>query len=180
MQCYLAGEITQVKEPIPWVRCASGNVLDAIIFGTDFETFWNHICSRPNPGHIRSRTLPVTCNISDWQSTYSFNIAKIQGPRFVLSSMEGSSIIINQHQFIHTHTYVQRLQKVVANCCRCRKIGLWCRGLCENASPVIFHMPTGHPSTNFSKTDILTISKHLWVNCGIPLFESIHKKQKST
>ena len=25
---YLAGEITQVKEPIPWVRCASGNVLD--------------------------------------------------------------------------------------------------------------------------------------------------------
>ena len=24
---YLAGEITQVKEPIPWVRCASGNVL---------------------------------------------------------------------------------------------------------------------------------------------------------
>ena len=22
----LAGEITQVKEPIPWVRCASGNV----------------------------------------------------------------------------------------------------------------------------------------------------------
>ena len=25
---YLAGEITQVKESIPWVRCASGNVLD--------------------------------------------------------------------------------------------------------------------------------------------------------
>ena len=24
---YLAGEITQVKESIPWVRCASGNVL---------------------------------------------------------------------------------------------------------------------------------------------------------
>ena len=23
---YLAGEITQVKESIPWVRCASGNV----------------------------------------------------------------------------------------------------------------------------------------------------------
>ena len=23
---YLAGEITQVKEAIPWVRCASGNV----------------------------------------------------------------------------------------------------------------------------------------------------------
>ena len=96
--------IIQVKDSIPWVRCASGNVLDAIIFGTDFETFWNHICSRPNPGHIRSRTLPVTCNISDWQSTYSFSIAKIQGPKFVLSSMEGSSIVINQHQFIHTHT----------------------------------------------------------------------------
>ena len=25
---YLAEEITQVKEAIPWVRCASGNVLD--------------------------------------------------------------------------------------------------------------------------------------------------------
>ena len=24
---YLAGEIPQVKESIPWVRCASGNVL---------------------------------------------------------------------------------------------------------------------------------------------------------
>ena len=24
---FLAGEITQVKESIPWVRCASGNVL---------------------------------------------------------------------------------------------------------------------------------------------------------
>ena len=24
---YLAGEITQVLDPIPWVRCASGNVL---------------------------------------------------------------------------------------------------------------------------------------------------------
>ena len=27
MAFYLAGEITQVKEPIPWVRCASSNVL---------------------------------------------------------------------------------------------------------------------------------------------------------
>ena len=64
--------------------------------------------------------------------------------------------MINQHQFIHAHICAG-LQKVVANCCRCRKIGLW---LCENASPVIFHMPAAHPSTNFSKTDILTISKH--------------------
>ena len=24
---YLAGEITQVKESIPWARCASGNIL---------------------------------------------------------------------------------------------------------------------------------------------------------
>ena len=27
---YLAGEITQVKESIPWVRCASGNVFEAV------------------------------------------------------------------------------------------------------------------------------------------------------
>ena len=26
VEFYLAGEITQVKESIPWVRCASGNV----------------------------------------------------------------------------------------------------------------------------------------------------------
>ena len=25
---YLAGEIIQIKESIPWVRCASGNVFD--------------------------------------------------------------------------------------------------------------------------------------------------------
>ena len=29
MAFYLVGEITQVLESIPWVRCASGNVLDA-------------------------------------------------------------------------------------------------------------------------------------------------------
>ena len=28
---YLAGEITQVKESIPWVRCASGNVLFILV-----------------------------------------------------------------------------------------------------------------------------------------------------
>ena len=27
----LAGEITQVKESIPWVRCASGNVLHCVM-----------------------------------------------------------------------------------------------------------------------------------------------------
>ena len=103
----------------------------------------------------------------------------IQGSKIAFchprTNRQSSSININS--FIHI---CAALQKLVANCCRCRKIGLWCRGLCENASPVIFHMPAAHPSTNFSKTDILTISKHLWVNCGIPLFESIHKKQKST
>ena len=25
-QCFLTGEVTQAKESIPWVRCASGNV----------------------------------------------------------------------------------------------------------------------------------------------------------
>ena len=33
---YLAGEINQVKESIPWVRCASGNVLTFIISGESF------------------------------------------------------------------------------------------------------------------------------------------------
>ena len=32
---YLAGEITQVKESIPWVRCASGNVLAIIREGVN-------------------------------------------------------------------------------------------------------------------------------------------------
>ena len=43
MQCYLAGEITQVKEPIPWVRCASGNVLlESYVFLDNFGRL--HIC----------------------------------------------------------------------------------------------------------------------------------------
>ena len=29
---YLAGEITQVKESIPWVRCASGNVVLVFLY----------------------------------------------------------------------------------------------------------------------------------------------------
>ena len=36
---YLAGEITQVKESIPWVRCASGNVFNshAQYYNDDYE-----------------------------------------------------------------------------------------------------------------------------------------------
>ena len=41
---YLAGEITQVKESIPWVRCASGNVFSSIhLFKSSmwpFEVFY--------------------------------------------------------------------------------------------------------------------------------------------
>ena len=33
MAFYLAGEITQVKESIPWVRCASGNVFLKLYLG---------------------------------------------------------------------------------------------------------------------------------------------------
>ena len=87
--------------------------------------------------------------------------AKIQGPKFALSLMAESSININS--FIH----ICADKKVVGNFCRCRKMKLL---VCENASPVIFHMPAANPSTNFSKTDVLTISKHLWVNCEIPTF----------
>ena len=35
---YLAGEITQVKESIPGVRCASGN--DKFIIGDHIKQFW--------------------------------------------------------------------------------------------------------------------------------------------
>ena len=77
--------------------------------------------------------------------------------------------IVNRHQSTSIHSYIYvLLQKALAKFCRCREMKLCCAKMCENASPVIFHMPTGHPSTNFSKTDILTISKHLlWVNCKI-------------
>ena len=33
----LAGEITQVKESIPWVRCASGNVLYILYTGKNAQ-----------------------------------------------------------------------------------------------------------------------------------------------
>ena len=33
MEFYLAGEITQVIDSIPWVRCASGNVFIKVEFG---------------------------------------------------------------------------------------------------------------------------------------------------
>ena len=35
MTFYLAGEITQVKESIPWVRCASGNVYATFVATCD-------------------------------------------------------------------------------------------------------------------------------------------------
>ena len=41
---YLAGKITQVKESIPWVRCASGNVLDSklkVEAGGNFRRYRN-------------------------------------------------------------------------------------------------------------------------------------------
>ena len=49
MAFYLAGKITQVKESIPWVRCASGNVLK--------ESLSGHSC------HIK-RDLFITCSES--------------------------------------------------------------------------------------------------------------------
>ena len=52
MAFYLAGEITQVKESIPWVRCVSGNVYISevylfsifdtpILSGSEME--WNYL-----------------------------------------------------------------------------------------------------------------------------------------
>ena len=39
---YLAGEITQVKESIPWVRCASGNVWMLFhVFGKPEQKCWS-------------------------------------------------------------------------------------------------------------------------------------------
>ena len=41
---YLAGEITQVIDSIPWVRCASGNVFQVLMIQNDeihlFRTFF--------------------------------------------------------------------------------------------------------------------------------------------
>ena len=45
---YLAGEITQVKEAIPWVRCASGNV---------------YYKSGLHPGGLRVCLTPICTNL---------------------------------------------------------------------------------------------------------------------
>ena len=41
----LAGEITQVKESIPWVRCASGNVY-VVLFDRFIKDSYKHIVTR--------------------------------------------------------------------------------------------------------------------------------------
>ena len=37
VEFYLAGETTQVLDAIPWVRCASGNVLKEMF---NFDGYW--------------------------------------------------------------------------------------------------------------------------------------------
>ena len=43
---YLAGEITQVKESIPWVRCASGNVLLASLLSLHSSFYISNVLHR--------------------------------------------------------------------------------------------------------------------------------------
>ena len=65
---YLAGKITQVKESIPWVRCASGNVFRDTLYVSVYLLYTSNI-----PLHI-SCQVPVYYlnadfdywNILDW------------------------------------------------------------------------------------------------------------------
>ena len=78
---YLAGEINQVKESIPWVRCTSGNVfVNDLVVGVDgritspngFSTSWeSSICERKvtqpwesNPGPTPNRGELATLVVS--------------------------------------------------------------------------------------------------------------------
>ena len=50
MTLYLAGEITQVKEPIPWVRCASGNVYNVLLIELSNDLIHNIAIRCPDSG----------------------------------------------------------------------------------------------------------------------------------
>ena len=61
---YLAGEITQVKESIPWVRCASGNV-SVVIFNSEDYTYLTFLGPKlaAVPGQPQVRLLwQLHCN----------------------------------------------------------------------------------------------------------------------
>ena len=72
---YLAGEITQVLDPIPWVRCASGNVFFFNFICLTFATFSNSaslkvlslLTSQQNsPGRIiLARNVEEYCQLCD-------------------------------------------------------------------------------------------------------------------
>ena len=52
MEFYVAGEITQVIDSIPWVRCASGNVL---FFSARQKDMKNYSCNEsPCSAKVRS------------------------------------------------------------------------------------------------------------------------------
>ena len=60
---YLAGEITHVKESIPWVRCASGNVYSAawsLFWAPKYWHFW--------PNQTVRRGFPVDCRVDNWRA----------------------------------------------------------------------------------------------------------------
>ena len=63
---YLAGEITQVKESIPWVRCASGNVYTIVhLTQSPFEELSN---SDPDTVYLFVYSPNISlCNWSSFQ-----------------------------------------------------------------------------------------------------------------
>ena len=66
MAFYLAGEITQVKESIPWVRCASGNVYTIVhLTQSPFEELSN---SDPDTVYLFVYSPNISlCNWSSFQ-----------------------------------------------------------------------------------------------------------------
>ena len=57
MEFYLAGEITQVIDSIPWVRCASGNV-SALFTTFEQEYFEEKAFREMNPVYFISSVPP--------------------------------------------------------------------------------------------------------------------------
>ena len=72
---YLAGEITQVIDSIPWVRCASGNVY------TELSHFWRLMVSLDYDGFSTHLMIILMIELGIWVIRASGNFIR-SGPTF--------------------------------------------------------------------------------------------------
>ena len=85
MAFYLAGEITQVIDSIPWVRCASGNVYYYLLYRSIAEAHFQ-----------KSRAEAALGKIGDSESSIKAAIAVLEERAVNLSKMELSPHLVEE------------------------------------------------------------------------------------